>query len=139
MTVKTNAHAGYTLAAYDTGMAQPSVYTIPAVSAGPGTGVARFPAKGFGASATLTTGGTDGATLAAGLAGGNWVGYPTAAANFLTATGPTGNTADTLVLTNQVTSTTPCRPAPTATPSTTWPRRATETSPPSAAKDRCAA
>ena len=103
LTVKTNAHAGYTLAAYDTGLTQASVYTIPAITAGPGTGLGTFPAKGFGASATVSGGGTDSATLAAGLAGGNWVGYPTAGATFLSATAPTGNTADTLVLTNQVT------------------------------------
>jgi hypothetical protein len=102
LTVKTNAHAGYTLAAYDTGMAQGVVYTIAAVTAGPGTGLGTFPAKGFGAQATMTTGGTDGATLAAGLAGSNWVGYPLAGATFLSATGPTGTTADTLVLNNQV-------------------------------------
>ena len=102
LTVKTNARSGYTLAAYDTTMVQPSVYTVPAVSSGPAIGVASFPTKGFGASATLTTGGTDGAAMAAGLNGGNWVGYPTSAGNFLTATGPTGNSADTLVVTNQV-------------------------------------
>ena len=39
LTVKTNAHAGYTLAAYDTGLTQASVYTIPAITAGPGTGL----------------------------------------------------------------------------------------------------
>lgn len=73
-----------------------------AVSTGPTVGVASFPAKGFGASAVLTTGGTDGVAMASGLGGSNWVGYPTSAANFLTATGPTGNSADTLVVTNQV-------------------------------------
>ena len=102
LTVKTNAHAGYTLAAYDTGMTQATVYTIPAVTAGPTAGLATFPAKGFGAAATLTSGGTDSATLASGLTGGQWVGYPSTAATFLSATGPTGNTADTLVLDNQV-------------------------------------
>ncbi len=103
LTVQTNASSGYTLAAADTGLSRPSPsFTIPAVSTGPATGVATFPTKGWGASATLSGGGTDGATLAAGLTGGNWVGYPSTAANFLTATGPTGATADTLTLTNQV-------------------------------------
>ena len=39
---------------------------------------------------------------ASGLSGSKWVGYPTSAANFLTTTGPTGATPDTLTLTNQV-------------------------------------
>jgi hypothetical protein len=50
----------------------------------------------------LTTGGTDGAALATGLTGGKFVGYPSSAANFLTATGPTGATPDTLALTDEV-------------------------------------
>ncbi len=103
LTVQTNAASGYTLAASDTGLSRTSpAFTIPAVTSGPTTGVATFPSNGWGASATLTTGGTDGATLAAGLSGGQFVGYPTTAANFLTATGPTGTTADTLTLTDQV-------------------------------------
>ncbi len=103
LTVQTNAANGYTLAASDTGLSRSApAYTIPAVSAGPTTGVATFPAKGWGTSAVLTTGGTDGATLAAGFSGGNFVGYPSAAANFLTATGSTGATADTLTLTDTV-------------------------------------
>jgi hypothetical protein len=72
------------------------------VAAGPTVGVATFPSTGWGASATLSGGGTDGAALAAGLTGGKFVGYPSTAANFLTATGPTGATADTLTLTDQV-------------------------------------
>ncbi|MDR3661877.1 MAG: hypothetical protein P4L86_16090, partial [Mycobacterium sp.] len=68
LTVQTNAASGYTLAASDTGLSRTApAFTIPAVSSGPATGVATFPAKGWGASATLTTGGTDGAALAAGL------------------------------------------------------------------------
>jgi len=104
LTVQTNAASGYSLAAYDVGLTKTTAptFTLPPASAGPGTGVASFPTPGFGVSATLTTGGTDGAALAAGLTGGKWVGYPIAAANFLTATGPTGASADSLVLTNQV-------------------------------------
>lgn len=103
LTVQTNAASGYTLAAADTGLSRTSpAFTIPAVSSGPATGVATFPTSGWGASATLSTGGTDGATLAAGFSGGKFVGYPSSAANFLTATGPTGGTADTLTITDQV-------------------------------------
>ena len=103
LTVQTNAASGYSLAAYDTGLSMTGpAFTVPAVTVGPGIGVATFPGKGFGVSAGLTSGGTDGATLAGGLTGGKWVGYPSAAVNFLTATGPTGLTADTLTLTNQV-------------------------------------
>lgn len=103
LTVQTNAASGYTLAASDTGLSRTApAYSIPDVTSGPTTGVATFPSSGWGASATLTTGGTDGATLAAGLTGGKFVGYPTTAANFLTATGPTGATADTLTLNDQV-------------------------------------
>jgi hypothetical protein len=103
LTVQTNAASGYTLAASDTGLSRTApAYTIPAVSSGPGTGVASFPTSGWGASATVSGGGTDGATLATGLAGSKWVGYPSTAANLLTATGPTGTTADTLTLTDQV-------------------------------------
>jgi hypothetical protein len=103
LSVQTNAASGYTLAVSDTGLTRAApAFTIPAVSAGPATGVASFPSSGWGASASLTTGGTDGATLAAGLSGGKWVGYPSTAANLLTATGPTGATADTVTVTDQV-------------------------------------
>ncbi len=103
LTVQTNAASGYSLAASDTGLSRSApAFTIPAVSSGPTVGVSTFPSNGWGASAALTTGGTDGAALASGLSGGNFVGYPSAPANFLTATGPTGATPDTLTLTNQV-------------------------------------
>ena len=49
----------------------------------------------------MSSGGTDGATLASGLSSNQWVGYG-AATPVLTTTGPTGATADTLTLTNQV-------------------------------------
>ncbi len=103
LTVQTNAASGYTLAASDTGLSRSApAFTIPAVSSGPTVGVSTFPTSGWGTSATLTTGGTDGAALASGLSGGKFVGYPGAPANFLTATGPTGATPDTLTLMNQV-------------------------------------
>ena len=103
LTVQTNASTGYTLAASDSGLSRSSpAFTIPDVTSEPGTGLGTFPSSGFGCSATLTTGGTDGAALAAGLTGGKFVGYPATAATFLSTTGPTGTTADTLVLANQV-------------------------------------
>lgn len=103
LTVQTNAGSGYTLAAADTGLSRSGpAYTIPAVSSGPASAVSTFPTCGFGTSATLTSSGTDGAALAAGLASGQWVGYPSSPAGFLTASGPTGATPDTLVLTDQV-------------------------------------
>jgi hypothetical protein len=103
LTVQTNAASGYSLAASDTGLSRSApAFTIPAVSSGPTTGVASFPTTGWGASATLGTGGTDGAALAAGLSGGKFVGYPSSVASFLTATGPTGVTPDTLTLTDEV-------------------------------------
>jgi hypothetical protein len=101
LTVQTNAASGYVLQASDTGLSRTvPPYTITAVSSGPTVGVATFPATGWGASATLAT--TGGATLASGFAGGKFVGYPSAAATFVTSTGPTGASADTLTLTDQV-------------------------------------
>jgi hypothetical protein len=103
LTVLTNASKGYTLSVSDTGLSRTSpAYTIPAVSSGPATGVASFPSSGWGFSGVLTTGGTDGASLAAGLAGGNWVGFPSSGVNVLTTTSQTGATADTLTMTDQV-------------------------------------
>jgi len=103
LTIQTNASAGYTLTIADLGLARTSpAFTIPAVSTGPTVGVSTFPSSGWGVSASLSTGGTDGAALASGLSGGKWVGYPSSAANFLTTTGPTGATPDTLTLTDQV-------------------------------------
>jgi hypothetical protein len=103
LSIQTNAANGYTLAASDTGLTRAvPPFTIPDVTSGPATGLATFPSAGWGASATLSTGGTDGAALAAGLVGGKFVGYPSTAANFLSATGPTGATADTLTINDQV-------------------------------------
>ena len=103
LTIQTNAASGYTLAASDTGLSIVSpAYTIPAVSVGPGTGVGTFPASGWGASATLTATGGHGAAMASGLSGGQYVGYPASPATFLSATGPTGATADSFALTDQV-------------------------------------
>ena len=103
LTIQTNAASGYTLAASDTGLSRTApAYTIPAVSVGPGTGVGTFPTSGWGASGVLTASGGHGAAMASGLSGGQFVGYPGSPATFLSATGPTGATADSLVLTDQV-------------------------------------
>jgi hypothetical protein len=101
LTVLTNAAGGYTLATSDAGLSRSSpTFTIPAVSTTPKTGVASVPSSGWEASATLGTGGTDGAALTAGLSGGKFVRYPSTARNLMTATGPTGATPDTLTLTD---------------------------------------
>ena len=103
LTVQTNAASGYSLAASDSALSRSAPpFTIPNVTSGPMNGVGAFPASGFGASASLTTGGTDGAALAAGFSGGDFVGYPASAANFLTATGPTGSAADIVTITDEV-------------------------------------
>lgn len=104
LTVQTNAASGYTLSASDTGLSRTSpAYTIPAVSSGPTVGVSTFPSSGWGVSATISAPGGSGAALASGLAtSGNFVGYPSSAATFVTATKQTGATADTLTLTNEV-------------------------------------
>ena len=103
LSVLTNASAGYTLAASDTGLSRTSpASTIPDMTSGPGTGVSTFPSRGFGVSATFSGGGTDGAALASGLTGSKWVGLPASPANLVTATGPTGATPDTIALTFQI-------------------------------------
>ena len=110
LTVKTNAGQGYTLAAKDSGLnatgANSATYTLAAASNGVATGVASgsFAANTFGVSAIKTiAGGSSAAIQGAGLGvSGNFVGYTTTGETFLSATKPTGNDADSLVLTNQV-------------------------------------
>jgi len=111
VTVKTNAGQGYTLAAKDTELTAPSAtgtatYTIPAASDGVATGVATasFAANTVGVSATVTPGGGSlAAVQGAGLAvADNFVGYTTTGETLVSASKPTGNTADSLVLTNRV-------------------------------------
>ncbi len=106
LTVKTNAGAGYTVAVLDTGL-KAGTYQIPAVSTGTAVGVASasFAANKYGYSATVTAGGGSGVALQGALAtAGNNVGYVTSAGgqNVVSATGPTGNTADSIVITNRV-------------------------------------
>jgi hypothetical protein len=105
VTVTTNAGQGYTLAAKDTGLISGS-NTITFASTGVATGVASasFAANTIGVSATKTiAGGSLAAIQGAGLAvSGNYVGYTTGGETFLSASKPTGNTADSLVLTNRV-------------------------------------
>ena len=110
LTVKTNAGQGYTLAAKDSGLkatgANSATYTLAAASTGVANGVASgsFAANTFGVSATKSiTGGSLAAIQGAGLSvAGNFVGYTTTGETFLSGSKPTGNTADSLVLTNQV-------------------------------------
>ena len=110
VTVKTNAGTGYSLAAKDTGLTtttdNTTAYTIPDASTGVATGVATgsFAANTFGVSAALSVGGGSAAAIqGAGLGvSGNFVGYKAAGEAFLLATKPTGNIADSLVLTNRV-------------------------------------
>ena len=101
--VQTNASSGYTLAASHTGLSRTSpAYTIADVSSGPGTGVATFPATGYGAQATFTHPTDATATMASGLASSQWVGFPASPATFFSSTGSTGATADTFAMTIQV-------------------------------------
>lgn len=106
LTVTTNAGKGYTLSVADAGLKATSgstTYTIPPASTGTGTGVSTFPSNAFGVSATLTSGGVSGAALQGSLAtSGDYVGYTTTGQTFLSATGPTGNSGDSLALDNQV-------------------------------------
>lgn len=106
VTIKTNAGQGYTLAAKDTGLKTSGVvYTIPAASSGVATGVASasFAGNTVGVSAALTAnGGSLAALQGALITTGNYVGYTTTGETLVTATKPTGNTADSLVLTNRV-------------------------------------
>ena len=106
LTVKSNAGSGYTLAVLDTGLKVGS-YQIPAVSSGTSVGVASgsFGANKFGYSETVTPGGASGAAAQGALAtAGNYVGYITTAGgqNAVSAPGPTGNTADSIAITNRV-------------------------------------
>lgn len=105
VTVKTNAGQGYSLSASHTGL-QAGSYTIPDASTGVGTGVSSgsFLANTFGFSATLTGSGNSAAAVqGAGLStSGNFVGYTTGGQALVSAANPTGNTADSLVLTNRV-------------------------------------
>jgi hypothetical protein len=106
LTVKTNAGQGYSLAVKDTGMKTAgtgaSLYTIPGSSAA-GLSNAAFASNTFGFSAALATPLNSVAALApAGLAtAGNFIGFTTAGVTLLNATKPTGNTADSVVLTNR--------------------------------------
>ena len=104
LTVKTNARSGYTLNVKDSSLTTGS-RTIAAASSGMGTGVASgsFANDRFGYSSSVTSAGGSGLALAgAGAGSGNYVGYTTAGENAFTASAPTGNTADTIAVTNRV-------------------------------------
>jgi len=105
LSVKTNAHNGYTLNVKDSSLTAGGGKTIGAVSTGMATGVASgsFTNDRFGYSSTVSSSGGSGLALAgAGAGGGNYVGYTTAGENAFTATGATGNSADTIAVTNRV-------------------------------------
>ncbi|MBC7519144.1 MAG: hypothetical protein H7248_09775 [Microbacteriaceae bacterium] len=107
LTVKTNAGQGYSLTMKNTGLKTAgtgaSLYTIPNTATA-GVTPAGFLANTFGVSAALTSAGNSIAGLApAGLAtAGNLIGFTSAGATLVNATKPTGNTADTIALTNRV-------------------------------------
>lgn len=106
LTVKTNAGQGYTLSARDAGLNNGGTgvgkYTIAAADTT--NGVATMPVNQFGFSAALATPLNSVAVLAQTplRTTGTSIGYSTTATSIVTATKPTGNTADSLVLTNTV-------------------------------------
>ena len=105
LNVKTNAGHGYTLNV-KAALLTVGGLTIPAASSGIGVGVASgsFAANRFGYAMTATAGNASGIALqGAGLSvAGNYVGYTGAGENAASATGPTGNSGDTIVLNNRV-------------------------------------
>jgi hypothetical protein len=100
--VKTNAGQGYSLAVYDAGLKAGSYQ----IGAAPGGGTSTAPpANSFGYAVSLAGGGTSlAAVQPAGLSGGKFMGYTLSGAptTAVTATKPTGNTADTMTVTNKV-------------------------------------
>lgn len=105
LNVKTNAGNGYTLNVR-AGLLTSGGLTIPAISAGIGTGVATgsFTPNTFGYKMSATAGNASGVTVqGAGLSvANNYVGYTVGGQNAAAATGPTGASGDTFVLNNRV-------------------------------------
>lgn len=105
LNVKTNAGNGYTLNV-KAGLLTSGGLTIPAISAGIGTGVATgsFTANTFGYKMSATAGNASGvAVQGAGLSVANdYVGYTVGGEDAAVATGPTGASGDTIVLNNRV-------------------------------------
>jgi hypothetical protein len=105
LNVKTNAGNGYSLNVKAGLLTNGGGLTIPAASTGIGTGVASgsFAANTFGYKMTATAGNASGVTVqGAGLSvSGDYVGYTNAGETAASATGPTGDAGDTIVLTNR--------------------------------------
>jgi hypothetical protein len=103
--VRTNAGQGYTLTAKNAGLKTganapvPAAYTIADASSTPTLTQAD---NTFGFTAALAVNSAGSSALDTLGVGNEFVGYSTTAADLLTATGPTGNTADVLTITNQV-------------------------------------
>jgi len=98
LSVKTNAQHGYTLSVSDTsnGLINDDNTTIARVT---GTGTDTFPAVGFGFQVAKTAG-----TGSVSVTSANWYGFKVAAGltQIYSNSGPTGNTADALTMTNKV-------------------------------------
>lgn len=102
LSVVTNANLGYVISMKDTGMNTAGtgalLYTIPASET---VAPAEFAANTFGVSATMTTAGNSQAALASTLSGSTFTGYSSAGSTLMSATKPTGATADTVTLVNR--------------------------------------
>jgi hypothetical protein len=105
LNVKTNAGNGYTLNV-KAGLLTSGALTIPAISAGIGTGIATasFTPNTFGYKMSATEGHASGiAVQGTGLSvADNYVGYTAGGEDAAAATGPTGAAGDTIVLNNRV-------------------------------------
>jgi hypothetical protein len=103
--VRTNAGQGYKLTAKNTGLKTgtnapvATAYTIADASS---TATTPQADNTFGFTAALVVNSAGSSALKTLGVGSKFVGYSTTAADLLTATGPTGNTADVLTITNQV-------------------------------------
>ncbi|MGH9104133.1 MAG: hypothetical protein ACRDYD_14300 [Acidimicrobiales bacterium] len=102
LNVKSNAGQGYTLSMKDAGLQTGApVHTIPAANAGMAAAAAWPGPNHFGYSLTATGSGTPtpGGALGGAL---SYAGYTTAGENVVSATGPTGDAGDAIVVSNQV-------------------------------------
>jgi hypothetical protein len=101
LSITSNAGHGYTLNVKDTGLTT-GTFTIPGASSGMATAAAWPSGSHYGYSTTLT--GTTGSPSLGGTLGtsGNYAGYTGGGENILTATGATGQSGHTLVMTNKV-------------------------------------
>src|SRR5207253_2360820 len=101
-----NAKSGYSLNVKDAGLATTSpIRTIAPITGGMATGVApgSFTTDRFGYSASVTSPAGSGLALqGAGLTGGKFVGFTTGGEVPVSATGPTGGSADTIAMTVRI-------------------------------------